>query len=32
VFAVRENGHWRITKVEDTDNGYLGYHQYDPAD
>jgi len=32
VFVARENGHWRITKVEDTNNGYLGYHQYDPAD
>jgi Protein of unknown function (DUF3828) len=31
VFVVKDAGHWRITKVEDTD-GYLGYHQYDPKD
>ncbi|NIF78728.1 DUF3828 domain-containing protein [Paraburkholderia sp. Cy-641] len=32
VFVAKENGHRRITKVEDTHNGYLGYHQYDAAD
>ncbi|MGF6382714.1 hypothetical protein OKW31_005692 [Paraburkholderia atlantica] len=31
VFVAKENGHWRITKVEDT-TGYQGFHQYDPMD
>ncbi|MEM5293969.1 hypothetical protein VSR82_06470 [Burkholderia sp. JPY481] len=31
VFVAMENGHWRITKVEDT-TGYQGFHRYDPMD
>lgn len=31
VFVARQNGHWRIVKVEDTE-AYLGFHQYDPKD
>lgn len=31
VFVRQQQGHWKITKVEDT-HGYLGYHQYDPTD
>lgn len=31
VFVRKEDGHWKIAKVEDT-RDYPGYHQYDPKD